>query len=221
MSVAAVSATVSATVSTTIVDELSKIVNKSSTDDLRRFHAEHPDITLTQPVLVPCMCGCSTKFTALDCLDLTTVSKEFIDALFELKYITDPMILCDLLSRMGQYTQWPMLNYIVSKFDKDTLGARFEVKDKDVDEGYEWDPLSAFYQCHAVGYYGKIHPGARECYDLLIKAGCVSRYSTPRFDETKRHFFDTDRHVKEWREHDAERFEAFSKTPEYAEWLKL
>jgi hypothetical protein len=205
-----------------LIRELSQIVKHGSVAELHHFKASHPDITLFDTVVENCGCGCAEKCSAFSSLDITTVQKDFVDALFSLGYMSDPMVLCDIFRYMNKYESWGMVNYILSKFDSEALRSCYTVMDEGTQYEYIDDPLTVFYAgCHVTRYWGKIHPGARECYERLVSAGCTSRYSNPDVDKLKQLFMDDAYHIEWQYKSNAHEFQKFRESAAYEEWLKI
>ncbi len=205
-----------------LVRELSIIVKSNSVSELSLFRHAHPEITMLQTAPAVCVCGCTDHCDAFSSVNMNSITHEFIDALFDLRYITDAIVLCDIFSYMNSYQSWVTVNYFISKFDSEALRSSYRVMDKGTPYEYIDDPLTCLYTaCHVTHYWGKLHPGARECYERLTAAGCMSRYSTPQVDRIKRHFTDNTYHIKWQQEHNTESFLEFQQTTEYQEWLKI
>ena len=158
------------------------------------------------------------KVVPFYCLDVNTVKKDFIDEMFHL-YNVSPMTLCRIFRYMSSYDSWDTVNYIVSKFDPEELRSCYEVHEAGTQYEYTGDPLSVFYTaCHVTRYWGKVHPGARECLERLLNAGCITRYNP---GDIREKFLDNAYHIKWQHEHNMDNFSAFRDTPEYQQWLMI
>lgn len=205
-----------------LIKQLCNIVKSNSVSELHSFKSSHPEITLFETVTEGCICGCAEKTCAANKLNMNFITRDFIDALFDLGYITSANILLNIFRYMTCYEEWDNVNYFISKFDNETLRSCYSLMEAGTSSEYTDDPLSAFYMgCHVTHYWGKVHPGARECYERLTAAGCIARHSSPHFNDLKAHFMDDSYHIKWQEDNNTESFHEFKLSPSYSEWLKI